>query len=113
MIRFPITQKTLDEDLFRDPNLIATLQFHLRGSDTNPVEARKAAIKGQLIAVLKRCLNERIALEEFLSENGLIEFSAGVYAIDWAQLYYSTVERELAFRKRPLWQRLWAALRGR
>lgn len=98
-----------DSDLFKEGVTITDIQAKLRDGSNAPGQ-RRARLLAELASLSKRFINEKIAFEELLSEKGVQEFSGAVYAMEWAQLYYRAVEREMDRRRRGYWPRLWRAL---
>ena len=75
-------------------------------------ERRRHRLFMQLGQLTRLFLNEGIAFEEVLSDAGMKNFSAALYALEWAEIYYRAVEERSAYNSRSYLRRLWAAIRG-
>jgi hypothetical protein len=103
-----------DAKLFQPNITIAALQKTLNAAINQSMlhdgESRKALLLSQLASLSKRFINERLAFEDLLSHNGMLEVSASVYCVEWAMLYYRQEEMRRAYTSRSYFQRLWDAL---
>lgn len=96
-----------DFDLFGKDNLLDPQQ-RFRNMQLSEQERRQAKLFLDLANLTKRFINERLALESMLSERGMAEFSASIYALEWDKLYYA--ERDKQEHNRKYWRRLWLAI---
>lgn len=95
-----------DSVFFKQGVALKELQGLLRSGD------KKARILCEMAALTKRMVNEGVAFEDLLSEEGLLNVSKAMYSLEWSQLYYAEQERVRARRARGYWKRLLDALRG-
>lgn len=98
-----------DVELFTEDN-IPELQKKFRHVSNSEEERRRAKLFLDLSSLTKRFINERLALEARLSERGMAEFSASIYALQWDTLYYAEQKRQQRRRELGYWRRLWNAL---
>lgn len=85
----------------------------LANSQWTEQEARRQRLYTQLAALCKLFQNERTALEDMLTEQGILDMSGSLYALDWYKLWKAAEETRAAWRSRGYWKRLWDALRDR
>jgi hypothetical protein len=97
-----------DSIFFKKGVTIEELQRNFRAAGS-----RRARILCEMASLTKRMINEGVAFEELLSEKGLLNVSAAVYALEWAELYYKAEDRRRELQKRGYWKNLWLALLGR
>ena len=100
----------LDAEMFKGPHSLADLQKFLRTLPINDVECRRSRLFLELRSLTKRFMNERLAFEDVLTEEGIKQFSGSVYALEWAELYYAAEKRRQELAKLGYWTRLWHAL---
>lgn len=101
-----------DKELFLGDD-IPSLKAKLRNMQITEEERRRAKLFLDLANLIKRFINERVALEERLSARGMAEFSAAIYSLQWDEMYYGELARQEARRALGYWKRLWLALRGK
>lgn len=101
----------LDTELFNKD--LADLQEVWRKPTGNAPGDRRARLMCELASLCKRFINERIAVEEMLTQKGVTEMSASIYCMQWMNIYYQALEEQTERRERGYWKKLWAAIRGR
>jgi hypothetical protein len=86
-------------------------QWHTIGKTEE--EQRKIRMFADLASLSKRFINAGVAFEELLTEQGLRNVSAAIYALEWRDLYYQAEAERRRRTERGYWHCLWDALRGR
>jgi len=107
--------KTLpgNEVLFKPA--FATEELYKIMQQTNLTEQakRRRDVWQRLTLVLRLAMNERFALEEALTEQGMHEFSNALYSFEWKSMR-DALDAEIAKRQqRGYWANVWCALRKR
>lgn len=97
-----------DKKLFQEGFRPRELQEILRKHNQTEQARRRAHLGASVASLMKRCVNERIALEEMLTEQGMKEFSLALYSFDWKRM-----SDDLVRRRKSYWRNLWAAIIGR
>lgn len=98
-----------DTELFIEPDIV-DWQQKLRSTLSTDKERRQARLFLDLANLTKRFVNERLALESMLTERGMAEFSASIYALEWDKLYYAEQAKQQRRQELGYWRRLWNTL---
>ena len=111
------TIKTLDEmpdtEMFQPGMLPADIQKLWNGNAKTEQERRRARMFGDLASLSKRFVNEGVAFESLLSEPGMKNVSAAIYALEWSVLYYAAETKRQRRTARGYWKCIWDALLDR
>ena len=111
------TIKSLDEmsdsELFVQGLTIEGLQNTLRHNRGDTIAFCRAQLFMSLAALSKRFINEGVAFEAVLSEAGMKNVSAAIYALQWSEIYYQAETKRQKRLSRGYWRCLWDALLNR
>lgn len=101
-----------DAALFQKGFLPEEMQKQQRDAHITEQQRRRLAIGQRLAFVVKLAMNERFALEEALTAQGMAEFSSALYSLEWKELRDELDVQLWERRKRGYWKNLWLAVKG-
>ena len=112
MLRKSIHQLS-DKEMFQTNWLPEDIQKQWHAHGKTEEEQRKIRMFADLASLSRRFINAGIAFEKLLTEQGLRNVSAAIYALEWKDLYYAAEAERQRRAKRGYWKCLWDALLNR
>ncbi len=108
-----------DEEMFQKGSRPADIQKRLHDSlglgawFQTEKDRRKTRLFANLAVLTKQFINEGVAFEALITEQGLRNVSAAIWALEWRELYYIAEAENSKRHSRGYWRCLWDALLGR